>query len=140
MDQASLISNVTHWMYGAACGGAYGVVAGSLKSHHTWWGLPFGAGVWSTSYVVLPTARVYDPIWTYSPGVLAKDLSAHLAYGFATAGAFAAAGRTGREKLDDRLGQVVGSRQHRVGPTLAHRAGSSPSSCPPGDQFVPALS
>jgi len=37
---------------------------------------------------VLPLAKVYKPIWQYDARTLAKDLSAHLAYGIGTAAAF----------------------------------------------------
>jgi hypothetical protein len=41
--------------------------------------------VWATGYVVLPAAKLYQPIWEYDRVTLAKDLSAHLVYGLATA-------------------------------------------------------
>jgi hypothetical protein len=44
--------------------------------------------VWGTSYVVLPAAKLYQPIWQYNYKVLAKDLSAHLVYGLTTGAAF----------------------------------------------------
>ena len=52
------------------------------------YGLPFGAAVWSGGYVVLPAAKLYRPIWEYDRVTLAKDLSAHLVYGLATASAW----------------------------------------------------
>jgi uncharacterized membrane protein YagU involved in acid resistance len=52
------------------------------------YGAPFGAGVWATSYVVLPAAGLYKPIWEYDARVLAKDLRAHLVYGLTTAAVF----------------------------------------------------
>ena len=48
-------------------------------------GLPFGAGVWATGYVILPAAKLYQPTWKYDLKTLANDLSAHLVYGLATA-------------------------------------------------------
>jgi hypothetical protein len=33
-------------------------------------------------------AKLYKPIWEYDAETLAKDLSAHLAYGLATAATF----------------------------------------------------
>ena len=42
----------------------------------------------ASSYAVLPLAKLYKPIWEYDRKTLAKDLSAHLAYGLATAAAF----------------------------------------------------
>ena len=51
------------------------------------YGLPFGAMVWAGGYVILPAANLYKPIWEYDRRTLAEDLSAHLVYGLATAGA-----------------------------------------------------
>jgi hypothetical protein len=50
--------------------------------------VPFGAGVWVSGYVILPAAKLYQPIWEYDGKTLAKDLSAHLVYGLTTAAAF----------------------------------------------------
>jgi len=84
-ERARLVSNVTHWTYGMLGGAQYGLLAGSLKAPRVWYGLPFGAGVWATGYVVLPAAKLYKPIWEYDRITLAKDLSAHLVYGAGTA-------------------------------------------------------
>jgi hypothetical protein len=35
--------------------------------------------------VILPAAKLYQPIWKYDLKTLANDLSAHLVYGLATA-------------------------------------------------------
>jgi hypothetical protein len=40
--------------------------------------------------VILPLAKVYEPIWKYDTKTLGKDLSVHLVYGAATTAAFAA--------------------------------------------------
>ena len=65
----------------------YGLVVSS-REPRIWAGLPFGAAVWATGYVVLPRLGVYEEIWNYDLETLAKDLSAHLAFGTATAAAF----------------------------------------------------
>jgi hypothetical protein len=80
-----LVNNVTHWGFGIVNGAQYGLVAGSLPKPRVGYGLPFGAGVWAGGYVVLPAAKLYEPIWKYDRATLAKDLSAHLVYGLATA-------------------------------------------------------
>lgn len=41
--------------------------------------------MWALGYVVLPQAGLYKQIWKYDVETLAKDLSAHLAYGAVTA-------------------------------------------------------
>jgi uncharacterized membrane protein YagU involved in acid resistance len=85
---ARLTTTVAHWAFGSASGAAYGVVAGSLRRPRALDGVPFGAAVWTLGYVVLPQAGLYKPIWEYDLETLAKDLSAHLAYGLTTATTF----------------------------------------------------
>jgi hypothetical protein len=85
---AWLTSTLTHWAYGSAAGALYGVLAGSMRRPHALYGLPFGATVWVSGYVVLPEAGLYKPIWDYDAKTLASDLSAHLAYGAGTGVAF----------------------------------------------------
>jgi hypothetical protein len=86
-SRAPLVNNVTHWGYGIVGGVQYGIVAGSLPKRRVLYGLPFGATVWGSGYVILPAAKLYKPIWEYDLKTLAGDLSAHLVYGLATAAA-----------------------------------------------------
>jgi hypothetical protein len=85
---AWITSTVAHWAYGASAGAAYGVLAGSLRDPRPGYGVPFGAAVFAGSYIVLPVAGLYKPIWQYDAEVVAWDLGAHLAYGAATGAAF----------------------------------------------------
>lgn len=85
---ARLTSTVAHWSYGSACAALYGILAGSLRRPYALYGLPFGALVWTSGYIVLPEAGLYKPIWEYDAKTLARDLSAHLAYGIGTGAAF----------------------------------------------------
>ena len=85
---AWLTSTFMHWSYGSAWGALYGIVDGSLRRPHALYGVPFGAAVWATGYVVLPEGGLYKPIWKYDVKTLASDLSAHLAYGAGTGAAF----------------------------------------------------
>jgi hypothetical protein len=82
---ARLVNNATHWGYGMSAGAPFGLLAASPKLRY---GPPFGASVWASGYVTLPLLGVYKPIWKYDLTTLAKDLSAHLVYGTATAAAF----------------------------------------------------
>jgi uncharacterized membrane protein YagU involved in acid resistance len=82
------VTIAAHWAFGSASGAAYGVVAGSQPRPKPVYGLPFGASVWALGYAVLPQAGLYEPIWKYDVETLAKDLSAHLAYGVSTATTF----------------------------------------------------
>jgi hypothetical protein len=88
-ERAAVMNDFMHWAYGIGWGTVYGILAGSLARPFVALGIPFGAGVWATDYVVLPKAGVYKPIWEYDPKTLWKDLSAHLAYGAGTAATFA---------------------------------------------------
>jgi hypothetical protein len=83
-------TNVVHWATGVAWGAQFGLVNGPSRHHWGEHALLFGSTVWLTSYVVLPLAMVYQPIWKYDAKTLAKDLSAHLVYGGVTAATFAA--------------------------------------------------
>jgi hypothetical protein len=89
-SRVPLVNNVTHWAFGILGGAQYGIVVGSLPARRIIYGLPFGASVWATGYVLLPAAKLYKPIWKYDAETLAKDLSAHLVYGLTTATAFRA--------------------------------------------------
>ena len=84
-SRARLVNNVTHWGYGIFGGLQYGLVAGSLPTRRIRYGIPFGATFWGSGYVVLPAAKLYEPIWKYDAATLWKDLSAHLVYGLSTA-------------------------------------------------------
>jgi len=78
------VSTAMHWSFGSGWAAAYGIVAGSLPRPRAWYGLPFGATVWTSGYIVLPEGGLYKPIWEYDVKTLAKDLGAHLVYGAGT--------------------------------------------------------
>jgi hypothetical protein len=81
IEQAGLLSNIMHWGYGSTWVAAYA----ALLPRRRWWAGPaLGAAVWSSDYVVLPLAGLYEPIWRYDAKTLAKDLSAHLVFGTAS--------------------------------------------------------
>jgi hypothetical protein len=87
-SSARLVNNVTHWGYGLFWGAQYGVVAASTRRRPLP-GPTFGTVVWLSGYVVLPLAKLYQPIWEYDAKTLVKDWSGHLAFGTATAATFA---------------------------------------------------
>ncbi|MEU6198295.1 hypothetical protein [Streptomyces sp. NPDC047061] len=78
---AWLVSTAMHWSYGSVWGALYGIAAGSVRRPNPLLGIPFGAAVWASGYLVLPQAGLYKPIWKYSARTLADDLSAHLVFG-----------------------------------------------------------
>jgi uncharacterized membrane protein YagU involved in acid resistance len=84
------MTNVVHWATGLAWGAQFGIVAGSTRRRPWALGLLLGPLVWLAGYVILPMAKLYKPIWEYDRKTLAKDLSAHIVYGAATAATFAA--------------------------------------------------
>jgi hypothetical protein len=98
---APLTNNVMHWGYGVGWGGVYAILAGSLARPRAVWGVPFGAVAWATSYVILPLAGLYRPIWGYDIGTLWQDLSAHLVYGLGTATTFGLLSRGATRSLSD---------------------------------------
>jgi hypothetical protein len=82
VERAAALNNVMHWAYGTSWTAAYAVAAGRLGPRRPWWhGLAFGGLVWSSDYVTLPLAGVYEPIWRYDVATLWQDLSAHLVFG-----------------------------------------------------------
>ena len=56
---ARLLNNATHWGFGLAAGAGYGLLLGSRRKPKLWYGLPFGAAVWASGYVVLPLLGVF---------------------------------------------------------------------------------
>ncbi len=87
--RAALVNNVMHWSYGIGWGMPYAIVVGSIGSLPTVRsGAAFGSIVWASDYVLLPLAKLYEPIWKYDAKTLADDLTSHVAYGVATAIAF----------------------------------------------------
>lgn len=87
---AAWMNNGVHWGTGVGWGALYGLVAGSVASPKVLFGLGLGPTAWISSYVVLPLAKLYQPLWEYDARTLGKDLSAHLVFGAASAAAFRA--------------------------------------------------
>jgi hypothetical protein len=87
-ERAALTNNVVHWATGLGWSAGYGLVAGSAPAPKARFGLVFGPAAWLSSYLVLPLAGLYKPIWKYDAKTLGKDLSAHMVYGLTTASVF----------------------------------------------------
>lgn len=88
-ERAALVNDVMHWTYGLSWAAQYGVLAASVPPRGTARsGLALGSIVWASDYVILPLAKLYEPIWEYDLKTLADDLSAHLVYGVTTATTF----------------------------------------------------
>ncbi len=87
---ARTMTNIVHWATGLAWGAQFGILAGSTRGRRWTLGLLFGPLVWLASYVLMPLAGLYKPIWEYDAKTLAKDLSAHMVYGATTGVTFAA--------------------------------------------------
>lgn len=93
---AALTNNVVHWVTGAQWGALYGAMSRSRPRCSPADGLVIGPVAWGSAYALLGAAGIYEPIWSYDKDTLAKDLSAHLVFGVATATAhrLLARGRT----------------------------------------------
>jgi len=94
VSQVRLTTNLMHWGYGVQWGAVFGLALGSASRMRPWQAPLLGVLVWLASYVSLPIAGVYKPIWSYPAKTLWDDLSAHLVYGVAAAAAFRAACRS----------------------------------------------
>ena len=80
-EYAALTSNIMHWGYGVTWGGLFGVAIAAPAAARWRQGPLLGLLVWLASYVALPIAGFYKPIWSYDLKTLWDDLSAHLVYG-----------------------------------------------------------
>jgi hypothetical protein len=89
-EDVPMLANAMHWLYGTAWGAVYGAVARSAGPRPIVGGVAFGTGVWGSSYAELVPLGIYEPPWKYPAQELALDLSYHLLYGVAVAGAYAA--------------------------------------------------
>jgi hypothetical protein len=87
-SQIAVTTNVMHWAYGSQWGVVLALALGSSRNLKLWHGPVVGALVWLASYVSLPIAGFYKPIWSYDLKTLWQDLSAHLAYGIGMAVAY----------------------------------------------------
>jgi uncharacterized membrane protein YagU involved in acid resistance len=81
-------TNVMHWGYGVQWGFVLATAIGNGSSLPIKRAPLLGALVWLASYVSLPIAGFYKPIWSYDLKTLWQDLSAHLVYGIAASLAF----------------------------------------------------
>lgn len=88
-----LTNDLTHWLYGMSWGALYGLLSASARKPGPlggfFQGFAFGTIVWSSSYVILPLAKLYKPMWAYDARTLAKDLGDHMLYGMGSTAAFA---------------------------------------------------
>ena len=76
-ERVALVNNVMHGGYGIANGAQDAIIAGSLPEPRIRYGLPFGAGVSASGYVILPAAGLYEPIGKYDVKTPADDRSTH---------------------------------------------------------------
>ena len=86
-------TNLVHWATGVGWGIQFGLIVSKASRRRWIAGLSLGPAAWLSSYVLLPLAKVYKPIWDYDRRTLEKDLSAHILYGVATGITFSAVTR-----------------------------------------------
>jgi uncharacterized membrane protein YagU involved in acid resistance len=85
-DDREAATWASHFAYGAACGAAYGALAGGLKKHGALAGAGFGVAVWAGSYLGwLPAAGIIRPATEHPPRRNALMITAHVVWGL-TAG------------------------------------------------------
>jgi hypothetical protein len=99
---ARSVTNLVHWATGIGWGAQFGFAAGVSGRHRTALSVLLGPTVWLSGYVILPLAKVYKPIWDYDRATLAKDLGAHMVYGFTTAASFSGLVRGLTSQSEDR--------------------------------------
>jgi hypothetical protein len=80
-DWAKSVQNIVHWATGVGWCIPLALVLPQRKSAAWVCGVSIGPIAWVSSYVVLPFAKIYKPIWDYDAKTLAEDFSAHLVYG-----------------------------------------------------------
>lgn len=85
---AGTMNNLVHWATGTGYGAAHGLASAAVGLAAVTHGLITGPAAFATSYTVLPLMGLYEPLWDYDAATIYKDLSAHLAFGLATAAAF----------------------------------------------------
>jgi hypothetical protein len=120
-EWARSAQNTVHWATGV--GWCIPLALLVTERKRTAWicGLSIGPIAWATSYIVLPFAKIYKPIWDYDAKTLADDFSAHLLYG-ATIGTLLAVVTKG---APGGRNQAAPSHLSRLTPlaVTAHRAG-----------------
>jgi hypothetical protein len=89
-------TNLVHWATGIGWGVQYGLLASLTGRLPLLRALALGPTAWLASYILLPLAKVYKPIWEYDAQTLRDDLSVHLVYGTTTSAAYAALSRERR--------------------------------------------
>lgn len=82
--------DAVHWAYGIGWGTVYGAIVGRRRAESIAGATALGVGLWSLSYAALAPAGIYEPPWRYPAKELALDLSYHLVYAGAVAGALRA--------------------------------------------------
>jgi hypothetical protein len=87
---AAAMNNAVHLATGAGWGAAHAIAIASIGRPATRSGFATGIAAWASSYAMLAPLGIYKPMWEYPPGVLWKDLSAHLVFGLGTGLAYRA--------------------------------------------------
>jgi uncharacterized membrane protein YagU involved in acid resistance len=97
LEQAGLVTQVVHWLYGTCWGAFYGLVQESVEQPVAS-GVALAGAVVATDYTLLPAMNLYKPPWRYPASTLAKDFGHHLVYGLSVAGAYRALDALGRSR------------------------------------------
>lgn len=82
------LTQVMHWSYGSAWGGAYAIARQTARGRSRTLGPLFGLGVWAASYVQLVPIGIYEPPWSYPLSSIADEIGYHLTYGATVAASY----------------------------------------------------
>ena len=102
-----LVSSIVHWTYGTALGPAYALLDERADRAAAAEGAGFGAGVWALSHAELTPVGLKPAPWRWSAGAIVRDVSQHLVYGLAVAGAYEALER--RDERTRRGRRAIGA-------------------------------
>jgi hypothetical protein len=80
-EWARPVQNVVHWATGVGWCIPLALLLPERRSVAWISGVSIGPVAWITSYIVLPFAKAYKPIWEYDAKTLTNDFSAHVVYG-----------------------------------------------------------
>jgi len=77
--------NAVHWATGLSWGVAYAVAGRGRRGPWAVVAGPLlGVSAFASGYAVLPSMKLYEPIWSYDKQTLKKDLSVHVVFGTST--------------------------------------------------------
>jgi hypothetical protein len=87
LEQAGMLTQVVHWLYGTTWGAVYALIEESVQKPLVS-GAALTTSVMAADYTLLPLMRLYRPPWRYPAKTLGVDYATHLVHGYAVAAAY----------------------------------------------------